>query len=173
VGDGATSGSLTGNVLDNGALVFNRADAVAFGGAVSGSGTLRQIGSGTLTLGGINTHTGGTIGSAGTIAVSGDLNLGADGAILTLRGGTLLTTAATDIARAVTLGIGGGTIDNGGFADRFAGAITGLGALTVTGPGTVTLSADNDYAGGTTIAAGTLRIGDGGTTGSIAGDVGR
>ena len=148
VGDGTTTGSLAGNVLDNGALVFDRADAVAFTGVVSGTGTLSQIGSGTLTLGGINTHTGGTIGSAGTIAVSNDLNLGASGAALTLGGGTLLTTAAITSARPVTLALGGGTIDNGGFADLFAGKLTGIGALTVTGSGTVTLSADNDYPAG-------------------------
>jgi len=37
-------------VVDNGVLAFNRSDAVTFGGLVSGSGQLRQIGSGTTTL---------------------------------------------------------------------------------------------------------------------------
>ena len=60
--------------------MFNRSDAVTFGGVISGTGTLTQIGTGTLTLGGINTHTGGTSVSAGTLAVSSDLNLGAAGA---------------------------------------------------------------------------------------------
>ena len=134
-----------------------------FGGVVSGIGTLSQIGAGTLTLTGINSHTGGTTVSAGTIAVSTDLNLGAASAPLTLDGGRLLTNAAISSTRPITLATGGGTIDNGGFADLFSGPITGLGALTVTGAGTVTLAADNDYIGGTTIAAGTLRLGDGGT----------
>jgi fibronectin-binding autotransporter adhesin len=33
------------------------------------------------------------------------------------------------------------------------------------------LSGDNTYTGGTTISGGTLQIGNGGTTGSIVGDV--
>ena len=33
------------------------------------------------------------------------------------------------------------------------------------------LTADSNYAGGTTISAGYLQIGNGGTTGSIVGDV--
>ncbi|HEY5711418.1 MAG TPA: autotransporter-associated beta strand repeat-containing protein [Allosphingosinicella sp.] len=171
IGDGATSGSIAGDVLNNGALVFDRGDAVVFGGIVSGSGTLRQVGAGTLTLTGINTHSGGTIAGAGIIAVASDSNLGAPGAVLTFDGGTLLTNAAIASARPVTLASGGGTIDNGGFADLFAGAITGPGALTVTGSGTVTLAGDNEWLGGTTIASGTLRLGDGGITGSLAGDV--
>lgn len=171
VGDGATSGSLTGDIVDNGALVFSRTDAVTFAGAVSGIGSLSQMGTGTLTLGGINSHTGGTSARAGTIAVANDLNLGAAGIGLTLDGGTLLTTAAISSARPITLATNGGTIDNGGFADMFSGPIGGAGALTVAGAGTVTLTAENDYAGGTTIAAGTLQIGNGGATGSITGDV--
>ena len=171
IGDGGTTGSIIGNVADNGALVFNRVDGITFGGVISGTGTLGQIGAGTLTLTGINSHTGGTIVSAGTLAITTDLNLGAASAPLTLDGGRLLTNAAISSARPVTLAAGGGTIDNGGFADLFSGPVTGPGALTVTGAGIVTLAADNAYTGGTTIAAGTLRLGDGGTTGSITGDV--
>src|SRR5690606_29922252 len=47
----------------------------------------------------------------------------------------------------------------------------GTGSLTKTGGGTLTLTGDNSFTGTTTIAAGTLQIGNGGTTGSIAGDV--
>jgi outer membrane autotransporter protein len=171
VGDGATSGGLAGDVVDNAALVFNRSDAVTFDGAISGVGTVSQIGAGTLTLGGVNSHAGGTMVRTGTIAVSSDLNLGAADAGLTLDGGTLLTTAAISSIRPITLAVGGGTIDNGGFSDLLAGQIGGLGALTLVGAGTVTLTAENDYAGGSTISAGTLRVGDGGATGAIAGDV--
>jgi autotransporter-associated beta strand protein len=50
-------------------------------------------------------------------------------------------------------------------------AIVGDAALTKTGSGTLQLLGTNTYSGGTTVAAGTLRIGSGGTTGSIVGDV--
>src|SRR5277367_5099814 len=53
------------------------------------------------------------------------------------------------------------------------GAITGTGSLTQMGVagGTLVLTGANTYVGGTTIAAGVLQLGDGGTTGSIAGNV--
>ena len=44
IGDGGTSGSITGNVTNDGALVFNRSDTIAFGGDISGAGMLRQAG---------------------------------------------------------------------------------------------------------------------------------
>ena len=41
---------ILGNVLDNSALAFDRSDAVTFGGNISGSGSLTQLGTGTLIL---------------------------------------------------------------------------------------------------------------------------
>ncbi len=35
IGDGGTTGSVLGNIVDNGALVFNRSDAVTFAGVIS------------------------------------------------------------------------------------------------------------------------------------------
>lgn len=49
--------------------------------------------------------------------------------------------------------------------------MTGPGSLTKDGPGTLTLTGANSYGGGTTIAAGVLQLGDGGTRGSILGNV--
>jgi autotransporter-associated beta strand protein len=50
IGNGGTIGSIVGDVTNNGALVFNRADTVTFGGAISGDGELAQLGPGTLVL---------------------------------------------------------------------------------------------------------------------------
>ena len=66
IGNGGTSGSIAGDVVNNGALAFNRSDAIIFGGVISGAGTLRQEGSGTLTLTGANTYTGGDDDSPGS-----------------------------------------------------------------------------------------------------------
>jgi outer membrane autotransporter protein len=69
LGDGGTSGSILGNVANNGALVFDRSDTMTFAGVISGSGAVSQIGSGTTILTADNPYTGGTTISAGTLAV--------------------------------------------------------------------------------------------------------
>ncbi|KAB2726273.1 autotransporter domain-containing protein [Brucella anthropi] len=63
---------------------------------------------------------------------------------------------------------------NGNVNSVFAGVIeNGSGGLSLIkdGTGTLALTGDNTYTGGTDIKTGTLQIGDGGTTGSLAGDI--
>ncbi len=101
-----------------------------------------------------------------------DANLGAAGTALSLDTGTLRVTRSLSLARATTLGAGGGTFETGtGVTLTQAADITGSGALVKTGAGTMVMTGAGSYSGGTTIAAGVLQIGDGGTAGSIAGDV--
>jgi PEP-CTERM putative exosortase interaction domain/autotransporter-associated beta strand repeat len=70
----------------------------------------------------------------------------------------------------VTLDAGGGTIDTQKFNVTSAQGLSGAGGLVKKGDGTLTLTGENTYTGGTTILNGTLMIGEG-TTGSITGDV--
>ena len=88
LGDGGADGSILGDVLDNGTLAFNRSDVATFAGTISGSGGVAQIGTGTTILTGINTYSGGTTISAGTLQLGDG---GADGSILgdVLDNGTL------------------------------------------------------------------------------------
>ena len=150
LGNGGTTGSVAGNIVDNSALVFNRSDALTYAGVISGTGSLTQIGTGTTMLTGTNTYTGGTTISAGTLQVGA--------------GGT-------------TGSIAGNVLDNGVLAfnrsdaTTFDGVISGTGAVTKSGAGTQTLTGDNTYTGTTTISAGTLQLGNGGTTGSVAGNI--
>lgn len=139
---------------------------------LAGSSELVKVDLGTLVLNGANTYSGGTLIRGGTISISSDGNLGATAGGLSLDGGTLLTTADLASARVTTLAAGGGTIETAA-ATQFAhsGAISGPGSLTKSGAGILTLLADNSYSGGTTIAAGTLQLGNGGTAGAIVGDV--
>src|SRR5207249_2294163 len=70
VDSGGTTGSIVGNVVNNGTLIFNRSTDLSFGGIISGSGSLTKSGSSTLTLSGANTYSGGTtIGVAGGASV--------------------------------------------------------------------------------------------------------
>ncbi|MGP1257250.1 MAG: autotransporter outer membrane beta-barrel domain-containing protein, partial [Kiloniellales bacterium] len=176
IGDGGTIGSLSGNVTNNATLAFNRSDAIVFGGSVSGTGGLTQAGSGTLTLTGDATHTGGTTISAGTLRLGAAERL-ADGGAVTVTGGATFDLAGNDETIGLLSGGGGvtlgaGTLTTGGAGNSsFSGAISGSGGLTKTGVGTLTLTGANSYSGGTTISAGTLQVGDGGTSGSLAGNV--
>ncbi len=52
IGDGGTSGSIQGNINNNGTLIFNRTGTLALDGAITGLGHVRRIGTGTTTLSG-------------------------------------------------------------------------------------------------------------------------
>jgi autotransporter-associated beta strand protein len=135
IGAGGTTGSITGAIVDNGALVFNRSDAVTFGGVISGSGTLQKLGAGVssvLTLTAAETYTGTTTVSAGTLLVNGSLAAGsavtvAAGAIL---GGSATTAGTGTIAGTVAVAgtISAGTISTVGILNT--GALT-LGANAI------------------------------------------
>ena len=121
-------------------------------------GSLTKAGSGTLTMTGTNTYTGGTNLDGGILAVNSDLNLGIGP--LSFNGGTLEALGAgggiTSI-KAVNLAPGGGTfLADAGTTSTLSGLITGVGAWTKSGPGTLALAGANTYGGGTTIAGGTI-----------------
>ena len=158
LGNGGTTGSIAGNIVDNSALVINRSNAVTLAGVISGTGSLTQAGTGTTTLTGANTYTGGTTISAGTLQVGADANLGNAAGAITFAGGTLQYLASFASNRTITLNAGGGTIDTNGNIATLSGIIGGPGGLTKSGAGTLVLSNANTYSGGTTLAAGTLRL---------------
>jgi autotransporter-associated beta strand protein len=181
---GATAGSIEGagsvflgsNNLAVGGnnLSTTFSGVIQDGGFAAGTGgSLTKTGSGTLTLSGANTYTGGTTINAGMLAISADNNLGANTGGLTFNGGTLQFGASFDLAnsRTITLNAGGGTFDTNGFNTMVSQAMGGTGALVKAGSGMLTLSGINTYGGGTTISAGALQIGNGGTTGSVLGNI--
>ena len=150
IGDQGTSGSITGNVVNNSILGFGRSNDITFDGAISGTGSVVKNGAGTLTLLGTSIYTGGTAINAGTLRVGG---------------GSTSGSITGDVVNNATLAF------DRSDATSFAGGISGTGAVAKNGAGTLTLTGTNSYTGGTTINGGVLRIGNGGTTGSIAGNV--
>ena len=93
LGIGGTTGSIAGSAItNNGALVFNRSDAVTQGtdfGAISGIGSLTKNGAGLLTLTSSNAYTGGTILSSGTLQLNHAVALGASSSLTINPGATL------------------------------------------------------------------------------------
>ncbi|NTX77434.1 transporter [Serratia proteamaculans] len=67
LGTGATTGSVTGNIVDNGQLVLNRSNSLQLNGAISGTGDVIQRGTGTTVLNGSNTWSGITMVENGTL----------------------------------------------------------------------------------------------------------
>ncbi len=184
IGVGGATGVLGVSTLtNNGTLIFNRSDASTYSGMINGTGVFTKQGTGTLTLSGSNSYTGGTtisdgqitlgnvngLGAAGPIAItSGTLNLNGRSVTLGALAGSSGGTITTGTAGSVTL-TSTATTDS-----TFAGAITngsGTIAFTKQGSGTLTLSGNNSYTGGTTINDGVLALGSlnaVGTSGTIS-----
>jgi autotransporter-associated beta strand protein len=155
VGGNNTSTTVSGVIADGG-----------LGGGTGGS--LVKTGTGTLTLSGSNTYTGGTVFNAGIVSFSRDDNLGAATGPLIFNGGTLSFanngSQFLSATRAIALNGDGGTIDiaNGGSfnALNVSSTIAGAGGLTKTGPGLLVLAGTNNYGGSTNIVAGELDVGN-------------
>ncbi|WP_371345259.1 autotransporter-associated beta strand repeat-containing protein [Ancylobacter sp. IITR112] len=171
IGDGGTNGSIAGNVTTNGTLSFDRSDEILFLGTISGSGGVQQLGSGTLILTGTNTYAGGTLVAEGTLQVNADANLGNSSGAIVIEDGTLQIGTSFTSARVVLLTNGGRIEPVAGTTLTLTGSMVGTGGLTKQGGGTLILAADNAFAGTTTIKAGVLQLGNGGTTGSVVGNI--
>ena len=135
VGDGGTAGTLggTGTVTNDGTLAMNRSDAVMFGRPITGAGGFRQLGTGTTTLTGANSYTGGTVVAAGRLI----------GSTASLPG-AIDNASQLEFAQALT----------GTYSD----AISGTGSLTKTGDGNLILAGTSTYTGATSVAAGRLSV---------------
>ena len=168
-----SQGLMVGALNTDSAVSGSIQDEDNFGSGTGGS--LTKTGTGTLTLSGANTYTGGTFVNAGTIAYSADSNLGAASGSVTLASGLLKYVGTSgshtfSTSRVLTVsGTGGGfditNINGVGTQIVVASAIGGTGSLTKTGTGALMLSGANTYTGGTIINAGALttssRLGSG------------
>jgi fibronectin-binding autotransporter adhesin len=141
---GSVTGDATGSiVLGSGSLSTGASNATTtFGGVISGPGTLIILGTGVNILTGPNTLTGPVTipGTAGTLQIGDGVTPGA-----TLAG-------ASSIADEGALVFEPALSDN----ITYSSGISGLGAVVVQGPGTITLGGTNTYTGNTSINSGTL-----------------
>jgi fibronectin-binding autotransporter adhesin len=152
-----TSRSYAGNISNSGVLTYNSSLNQTLGGIVSGTGSLSKLGTGTLTLSGANSYSGDTLINAGTLTVSGSL---ANTSAVNILSGATYNLGASDTVGSITgagnIMLNNYTLSSGGdnTSTNFSGVISGAGALTKSGNGTLTLSGANEYTGGTTVASG-------------------
>lgn len=182
---GIATGSLVGPVVlgTNAQLAFMRSNTQTYGGVISGAGYLYKQNAGTAVLTGTNTFSGGSRIYAGLMEFTSLANFGSG--LVRLDGGGIrwaVGSTADVSGQLAPLGDGslffnngGGTFDTNGNHVTLASVISGStraggigGGLTKVGSGTLSLAEANTYPGATTISAGALRLGVGGTTGSIA-----
>jgi autotransporter-associated beta strand protein len=149
VGNGGTIGSLgTGNLSNSGTVIIDRSDDVTLSSNISGTGNLTKNGPGTLKL-------------------TGSYDQGGD---TTIAGGTLeLASGGTNSGRIVGPGA---LVKSGAGTLVLGGATTPGGGISITG-GTLVAAADVAPGGtGTSVGGGaTLQVGNGGTTGTLSGNV--
>ncbi|OMG70328.1 autotransporter-associated beta strand repeat-containing protein, partial [Burkholderia ubonensis] len=182
LGNGGTTGSIVGDVANDGTLAFSRSDRFAFDGEISGAGQVRQIGAGTTVLTGDHTYTGGTTISAGTLQLGngagtgnivGDIRVEAGGTLAVERGGAFTLGNALSGSGLVATDTNGQRFDfDTTTGDAFAGTLAvgrsqfDLSGVNTTALTSATLRADtgsvitvgdgNQSIGGLTLNGGTM-----------------
>lgn len=126
---------------------------------IGGSSGLIKNGAGTLQLPGTNEYGGNTRFNAGLLIAGSDNSIGGGQSALFFDGGFLGASANFSTARMITIEDGGGGFaPNSGIVLTVNSSMTGVGSLTVRGPGRTDLTAANTYAGGTVVESGTLAV---------------
>ncbi len=163
-----------------------KADAGAtltLNGAIAGANSNLGIeGTGTVALGGANTYGGWTaLGFGGHLALVGSGSIAQSAGLEFFTAGTSFDISGSSGNQTIQnlVGIGGTTINLGANSltlgtaslSNFAGTIQGSGGLIKQGTGTLMLTGQNGYGGGTTINAGTVSISSDGNLGNASGGV--
>ena len=154
--------------LSSGSLAVQPTGTNSFSGQLTGSGGLTMSGTGTLELDNVNTYTGPTAITQGTVRLGADGALPsgtpvqiASGATLDLNGHT---TAVSQLAGGGNVALGHASLAvNQSGNSTFSGAISGTGGLAKSGSGVLTFTGTGTFTGPTTVTGGGLKI-----NGSIA-----
>ncbi|MDP1848477.1 MAG: fibronectin type III domain-containing protein [Solirubrobacteraceae bacterium] len=152
-----TTTSLQGTIVDNATVLVDQGSDGTLGAALSGPGNLAKQGNGTVTLGAPNSLSGGTTVTGGLLTFDEPARFGTGD--VTLDGGGLRWAAGTtsDVsARLAPLGVNSATVDTQANDVTFGSVLSGPGRLRKTGAGTLTLSAANTFAGGTSVRGGII-----------------
>jgi autotransporter-associated beta strand protein/T5SS/PEP-CTERM-associated repeat protein len=119
IGTGSATGALGTDLVNNGALVFNRTGSSTVSSAISGTGALTKQGAGTLTFSGTSSYSGATAINAGSFLVSGALGNSA----VSVNAGGLLGGSGT-ISGSITANASGTLSPGAGIESLATGAVT-------------------------------------------------
>ncbi len=145
IGNGGTTGAIgSGAIANSASLVFDLTSNTTLSNAISGNGTIFNIGSGTLTFAGTNSGSGGTTVSNGSAVISNAGNIGSG--LISLANDTSLqyTGGMGTLGQNITVTSGSATVNNAGGATlTLSGTLTkddtnlilnaGGGTINVTG----------------------------------------
>jgi fibronectin-binding autotransporter adhesin len=152
----------SGNVANNGLLIFDQGFTGTFSGNISGSGSLIKQNVGTLTLSGAISEAGSVAANQGALILTGTNSyLGGT----SIAAGALLQGNTNSIPASLNIIDNGTLVFDQGFNASFPSNIIGSGAFVKQNIGTLILTGHNTYSSGTLVAAGTLQ----GDTNSIPG----
>jgi autotransporter-associated beta strand protein len=170
---GSKSLLIKANIVQNVAAVYAPTTSrnILIIGDLSGAGDITASGAGVLALNGNNTGYTGALAAFGTVIISAGSNTALGSEAVTLNQGTALNAggASRTLANDVTLPGGPVKLEAVNATRNLVlnGVVSGAGAVNKIGAGAVTLNGANTYAGGTTVTAGALLVGN--TTGSGTG----
>src|SRR5262249_32317743 len=155
-----------------GGTVDTNGNSATLGGTISGVGGLTKLGAGTLVLLAANTFSGGTMLAVGTLRLANNQALGTGaltttGSVVDYVDGVTIANPIIVNSNTTQLQVTAGTATQAGVISE----LNGPRPIEKIGVGTLVLTAANTYSGLTTISAGTLVLGSGGTSGAILGNV--
>ncbi len=136
----ADTSGFAGNITNNASLIFKAPGDSSFGKIISGAGSVTLSTPNNLTFSGTNSYSGNTTINLGTLIFTGGT--------MALTGNILDDSAL---------------IFNQSANNTYGGVISGNGSVTQSGNSTLTLSSNNIYTGGTTVAGGALLVSNDGT----------
>ncbi len=132
-------------------------------GSITGPTTIIKTNTGTLVLGTVNTHTGGTVVGQGTLRVTNATALGSTTGTVSLQGGTLQFGASTTSSHPIATPVNS-TIDVvAGATAQLNNALSGAGRLNKSGAGTLGLGGIGVHTGPLSVLDGTVNL-TGGTS---------
>jgi len=142
----------------NGGAIDTQANTIGLSSIISGDGAFSKTGSGTLQLSGVNTYTGATIVSQGTLKLAGGGGIASSSGV-TLSSG-IFDIASTNTGASIKALSGTGSVALGSknltltsASGSFSGGIAGEGSLIISS-GTQTLAGTNLFTGKTLVSSG-------------------